>query len=76
MKYFAFVALFGATQGIKLDSGLYQPYNDALASRDDDNGYPKLWKTFQTEKDTKKEKKSVQSFSRRYIDPKVGSFKT
>ena len=61
---------------LELDSELEQPYNEALAHRDEENGYPKLWKTLETDKDTPKEKKSIQSFARKYIDSKTGAFKT
>ena len=61
---------------LELDSELEQPYNEALAHRDEENGYPKLWKTLETDKDTPKEKKSIQSYARKYIDSKTGAFKT
>jgi len=35
-----------------------------------------LWKTLETAKDTPKEKKSIQSFARKYINPSNGAFKT
>jgi hypothetical protein len=43
-----------------------QPYNFALASRDNDNGYPSV-PTYDT---------SNQDLVKRYIKPETGSFKT
>ena len=43
MKAFVWLALAASIEGVMINN--QQPYNDALAARDEANGYPKLWET-------------------------------